>query len=205
MNGVVTKYEIPADLADFFADPPLLTNENRDTYFNLRSGLIETIRPTNTCEWLLTLDLVVLAWDIRRLAKQKASLVNMTWKQAICMILEAHTDGDSVARRLGAEDFARKYFSNEESRKETIEYLAILGFTEDDIAAQAAAVRLQELDILDRQLGRARLTSMAITRDIQHHRAAGSWKQAHQILALVDGLADSRPLAAAVERARPAS
>ena len=118
--------------------------------------------------------------------------MNMTWKQALCMILEAHTDGDPVERRLGAQELANQYFGSEKGRKDTIEYLAILGFTEDEIAAQAATLRLPELDILDRQLGRARLTSMAITRDIQHHRAAGLWKRTDEVLAIVDGTAGAR-------------
>ena len=44
MNEVVTKYDIPADLVDFFDDPPLLNNENRDAYFNLRKGIIRDDR-----------------------------------------------------------------------------------------------------------------------------------------------------------------
>src|SRR4030081_1543238 len=102
MNDVVSKYDIPADLVEFFADPPLLNNEDSAAYDKLRKGIIATIEPTNPFEWVLTLDLVDLAWEIRRLKKVKAELVNMTWKEALCMIIEAHTDGDPVARRLGA-------------------------------------------------------------------------------------------------------
>src|SRR5476651_1197146 len=130
-NEVVTRYEIPADLVDFFANPPLLNNENRDAYYKLRKSMIETIEPQNTCEWVLTMDLVDLAWEIRRAAKQKASLVNMTWKQALCMAIEGHADGNPVERRRGAQDIANQYFS-EKGRKDTIEYLAILGLTDDD-------------------------------------------------------------------------
>jgi hypothetical protein len=46
--------------------------------------------------------------------------------------------------------------------------------TEDAIAAQAMAVRLPELDVIDRQMERARATRLAIARDIVHHRVAGS-------------------------------
>ncbi len=77
----------------------------------------------------------------------------------------------------------------------------IPGFGEDAIAAQAATLRLPELDILDRQLGRARLTSMAITRDIEHHRVAGSWNRTDKVLSIVDGTAGSPPLEAPAERA----
>jgi hypothetical protein len=201
MNDVVSKYDIPADLVEFFADPPLLNNENRDAYYNLRNGIIATIKPTNTNEWVLTLDLADLAWDIRRLKNQKATLVNLIWKEALCMIIEAHSDGDPVARRLGAQELTNKYFSNEEGHQETLGWLAIQGFTEGAIAAQAATLRSPELEILDRQLGRARLTSMAITRDIQHHRAAGSWKRADEVLAIVDGTAGSPALEAPAGRA----
>ncbi len=113
MNDVVSKYDIPADLVEFFADPPLLNNENRAAYYYLRKGIIATIEPTNTIEWVLTLDLADLAWEIRRLKKVKAELVNMTWKEALCMIIEAHTDGDPVERRLGAQELTTKYFSEE--------------------------------------------------------------------------------------------
>jgi hypothetical protein len=201
MNEVVTKHEIPADLVDFFANPPLLNNESRNAYYNLRKGIIETIEPQNTCEWILTVDLLDLAWEIRRLAKQKASLVNMTWKQALCMILEAHADGDPLERRRGAQELANQYFS-EKGRKDTIGYLAIIGLTEDDIAAQAATLRQPELDLVDRQMERARVARMAIARDIEHHRVAGTWKKTHELLAIVDGTAGSPPPEAPAERAR---
>jgi hypothetical protein len=200
MNDVVSKYDIPADLVEFFADPPLLNNEDLAAYNNLRKGIIATIEPTNPFEWVLTLDLVDLAWEIRRLKKVKAELVNMTWKEALCMIIEAHMDGDPVARRLGAQELTTKYFS-EKGGKDAIGHLEIPGFGEDAIAAQAATLRLPELDILDRQLGRARLTSMAITRDIEHHRVAGSWNRTDKVLSIVDGTAGSPPLEAPAERA----
>jgi hypothetical protein len=199
MNEVVSKYDIPPDLVDFFDDPPLLNNESRNVYYKLRRSMIDTIAPKNTCEWILTIDLVYLTWELRGLAKRKAALVNLTWKQALCMIIEAHTDGNPAERRRGAQEQTNQYFSNEKGRKDTIEFLAILGFTEDAIAAQAATLRAPELDLLDRQMERARVARMAITRDIEHHRVAGSWMQPDDLLAIADGRVASTPIEAPTE------
>jgi hypothetical protein len=200
MNEVVSKYDIPPDLVDFFDDPPLLNNESRNVYYKLRRSMIDTIAPKNTCEWILTIDLVYLTWELRGLAKRKAALVNLTWKQALCMIIETHADGNPTQRRCGAQEQTNQYFSNEKGRKDTIEFLAILGFTEDAIAAQAATLRAPELDLLDRQMERARVARMAITRDIEHHRVAGSWMQPDDLLAIADGRVASTPIEAPTER-----
>jgi hypothetical protein len=113
----------------------------------------------------------------------------------------AHTGGNPVERLRGAQEITNQYFS-EKGRKDTIEYLAIIGLTEDDIAAQAATLRQPELDLVDRQMERARVARMAIARDIEHHRVAQTWKQTHDVLAIVDGTAGSTPVEATAERGR---
>jgi hypothetical protein len=55
-------------------------------------------------------------------------------------------------------------------------------------------LRLPELEVFDRQLERARVTRMAIARDLEHHRAAGSWKRPDELLQIVDAKAGSIPL-----------
>jgi hypothetical protein len=200
MNEVATKYTIPAELQRFFEKPPILINESRRDYDQVLWSTIEAIEPKNTFEWILLKDLVDLTWEIRRLGKDKAALTNMTWKEALRMILESLLDGDPEERRRVAQERANAYFT-EEGRAWVMTFLRTHELTEDAIAAQAMTLRLPELEIFDRQTERARVTRMAIARDIQHHRVAGSWKRPDDLLAIVDAKATSIPLSPSSDHA----
>jgi hypothetical protein len=191
--STATNYGIPADLKDFFAYPPMRIGENRRVYEQVLKGTIEAIEPENTCEWLLIKDLADLTWEIRRLAKDKAAIVNLTWKEALRMILESHLDGDTQERRSVAQVRADNYF-NEEGRNWVVEFLGKHGLMEDAIGTQAATLRLLELDIIHRQMERARVIRMATVRDIMHHRVAGSWRRPDDVLAIVEAWASVVPL-----------
>jgi hypothetical protein len=66
---------------------------------------------------------------------------------------------------------------------------------EDAIVAQATALGLPELDMLDRKIERARVSRMVILRDIEYHRVAGTWKMPNDLLKIVDAAAEPIPLA----------
>jgi hypothetical protein len=197
------KYAIPAELVGFFAYPPLRINENRHVYEQVRMGIIETIVPRNKFEWFLVLDLADLTCEIRRLGKDKAGIVNATWKEALRMILESLLDGDPQERRSVAQDRAEKYFT-EEGRNWIIEFLGKNELREDAIGAQAAAMRLPELDVIDRQMARARVSRMALVEDIMLHRVGGSWRQPDEVLTIVDTKASLVPLEPPTDQNAPA-
>jgi hypothetical protein len=193
MNEIATKHAIPAELQGFFEKPPILINESRRDYDQVLTGTIETIEPQNTLEWSLLKDLVDLTWELRRLGKAKAALMNTTWKDALRMILESHLEGDPDDRSYTAREFTDAYLTKD-GRDRVMKFLLKHELTEDAIAAQAMALRLPEIDIIDRQMERARVTRMAIARDLQYHRVAGSWKRPDDLLAIADAKASSIPL-----------
>jgi hypothetical protein len=160
----------------------------------VRTSTIEMIQPQNTLEWFLAKDIVDLTWEIRRLGKEKADLVNLTWEEALRMIIESHWEDEPGKRRHVAETQAHAYFMTKAGYDWVQGFLAKRKLTEDVIAAQAATLRLPELEVFDRQLERARVTRMAIARDLEHHRAAGSWKRPDELLQIVDAKAGSIPL-----------
>jgi hypothetical protein len=102
-------------------------------------------------------------------------------------------DGTLEERRRAAHDLARAC-STDEGRSAVQKILGSHNLTEDAVAAQAMAMRLPELDNFDQQMGRARVARMAMERDIQHHRAAGSWKKPDDLLKIIDAAAGSIPL-----------
>jgi hypothetical protein len=67
----------PSMLAEFkeFRHPCLLPGESRREFETIRRMIIDDIRPGTNIEWLWTLDLVDLSWEIlRRCLKQKTTL-----------------------------------------------------------------------------------------------------------------------------------
>jgi hypothetical protein len=185
-----TKYPIPAELQGFFDNPPILINERVDEYYQLRTGIIETIEPKNTYEWMWVKSLLTYTWEDRRLGKMKADLVNLTWREALRTILESLLPGDLAERCSVARECSEGYFGPEGCAR-VLTILTRHKLTEDAIAAQSLTLRLPELEVIDRQQHRAWLARIAIARDIVHHRIAGSWKRPEDVLAVVDARTSS--------------
>lgn len=57
---------IPAELEGFTHEPCLLPRESRREFETIRRMIIDDIRPKTNIEWLWTLDLVELSWEIHR-------------------------------------------------------------------------------------------------------------------------------------------
>jgi hypothetical protein len=197
---VKTNHNIPAELQGFFDNPPILLNESRDAYDQLRASIIETIEPKNTYEWMWVKSLLTYGWEERRLGKMKADLANLTWKEAVRNILESLLPGDLAERRRVARDCAEGFFGPE-GRERVMVILRRHKLTEDAIAAQSLTLRLPELEIIDRQLHRACLMRIAIARDIVDHRVAGSWKTPEDVLVTIDGRAGAIPLSPSSDQA----
>jgi hypothetical protein len=198
-----TEFTIPAGLQGYFRKPPLLISESRSDYDKMLNDTIIAFAPTNTFEWLLVKDIADLTWELRRLGKNKAGIVNLTWKEAINMIVASLLTGDQEERRRVAQERADVYFT-EEGQNWVLTLLAKHELTVDSIAAQATTLRLPELNILDRRMERIRVSRMAIARDISYHRVAGSWKGPEKILALVDAKVNSISLVPSSDSAVPA-
>jgi hypothetical protein len=197
---VKTNHNIPAELQGFFDNPPILLNESREAYDQLRASIIETIEPKNTYEWMWVKSLLTYGWEERRLGKMKADLVNLTWKEAVRKILESLLPGDLAERCRVARDRADGFFGPE-GRERVMTILKRHKLTEDAIAAQSLTLRLPELEIIDRQLQRACLLRIAIARDIIDHRVASSWKSPQDVLVTIDGRANAIPLSPSSDQA----
>jgi hypothetical protein len=178
-------YDFPGDLFPFFAKPPLRIHENSAMYQAVRASIIETIGPRNKYEWFLVDDIVNFTWEIRGLRRDKAATVNLTWNEALSHILEVHMDGDAQERSRIAQERASEYHTDP-GREWVVTFLVGRGLTEDAIAAHAAALRLPELDMIDRRIHRALVARMAIERDLVYNRIDGLWARPGDLLAVVD-------------------
>jgi hypothetical protein len=76
------------------AAPPLLPGENEGQYASLAARIVAGARPRDAIEELLTRDAIDLTWEILRLRRVKAGILNASMHQGV----------ESVMRRLGYGD-----------------------------------------------------------------------------------------------------
>src|ERR1700686_3350611 len=195
MNTISNEFSVPSEIAVFFKNPSILTSETPSEYEAVFASLANAIGPENTFEWLLFKDIVDLSWEIRRSGNSKAAIINMKWKEALHMIAESLLEGDEEERGRVAQELADQWFTNAQARASILELLQKHQLAEDAIVAQAMALGLVELDMLDRKIERARVSRTVIMRDIEHHRAVGTWKMPKDLLQIVDAVAEPIPLA----------
>jgi hypothetical protein len=89
---------IPLELKGFSEPSLLLPGENRQQFDIIRDMLIDEIRPQTNIEWLWTLDLIELSWEILRYRLLKQSVLHEYRYAAIKAIL-LRLDGAGVPAR----------------------------------------------------------------------------------------------------------
>jgi hypothetical protein len=78
---------IPAELSAYSEPSFLLPGENRQQFEIIRDMLIDEVRPQTNIEWLWTLDLVELSWEILRYRDLKQRILHEHRQSAIKAIL----------------------------------------------------------------------------------------------------------------------
>ena len=57
---------VPAEIADIFGHPPVLSTENRQAYDELMTQLTLEWKPRNITEWMFVRDITDISWEIFR-------------------------------------------------------------------------------------------------------------------------------------------
>ena len=57
---------VPAEIADVFGHPPVLSTENRQAYDELMTQLTLEWKPRNITEWMFVRDITDISWEIFR-------------------------------------------------------------------------------------------------------------------------------------------
>ena len=187
MNKITTTNSVfPPQIAWLFQKQPLLLGESRRDYDQVCKSLIRSIQPENHLEWLLVKQAVDYCWEIIRLSKFKAAIVNMTWREALQLVLETIVGGDEDERRRAVQEHVDGWYTTPEAQQATIKLLEKHLINTDDITAQAMALRLPELERIDRSLEKNRAGLNATLREIEHYRIAGIWKGGKDLQQIVD-------------------
>jgi hypothetical protein len=193
MSNETNVLVIPFGIAVFFKKPPLLVTESRQDYDAFFSAAVQAIAPMNGLEWIATGNYVNQQWDIRRQRQAKAGIINATRREAFRVVFESILP-EATDRVETAANMADRWFMNPDERPVLLQLLKMHDLDEDAISAQALAMRAPELEMIEREIHRLEVISMAQLREIEFHRRAPSWRAPKSQLQIVDGVAESIPL-----------
>jgi hypothetical protein len=143
------------------AGTPVLITECVDEFVALRERLYDEIAPKGIIEERWVDDLATVIWDIMRLLRIKAEILNGAFYQALQEILKqvwSEEFEDYLARERAIAELAWQWLGNDSDAKEKVAQL--LGqhqLDETAIEAESFRMRAEDLERLDFMLSRAEL------------------------------------------------
>src|SRR5216684_1557616 len=87
MSDLVRRLSTPNEIRAFMEQPSLLLGENQRDYEILRQMVIDDIQPRTNIEWLWTLDLIELSWEVLRYRRLKQKVLETSRAATIESIL----------------------------------------------------------------------------------------------------------------------
>ena len=152
--------------ARFFGPPPLIAGEDQAQYEAMRDQISAAVGPLDFLEEIWVNDVVNLVWETLRLRRLKAAIFSRPTQSA--------RPSNSVAD--GETRHVRKLVINWASREpdavaEVDEALAGAGLTIDEVMAEMFAVKIDEIERIDRMVAGAEARRNVALREIDRHRA----------------------------------
>jgi hypothetical protein len=134
---------------------PLLNSESVDEFEAMHEALASEIKPRGFIENMYVADISCIVWEILRLRRCKAVIINAGFCRALGHLLT------QVLRPPGqldysikheAEALALRWFSDQEAKKQVAELLGRFGLDESAIEAEAMRQSCSDLALFDRML-----------------------------------------------------
>src|SRR6516225_8268116 len=89
---------VPPHIQALFGNPPLVSTEDPNLYWDMLDRFAESIAPRNIIEWLWVKDIVDLSWEIARLRRYRAHQIERARdeKNASIEYTRKHADDPDV-------------------------------------------------------------------------------------------------------------
>jgi hypothetical protein len=179
---------VPAELTAF-SEPFLLPGESLRDYEVVRAIMIDEVRPESFIEWLWTLDLVEMSWEILRYRHLKNKILDAHRATAIEAILTG-VDGEGmpVEAMPMVRDQARRAAADwRNDRAAAVEIEARLersGFDAIDVNAETFAQARELFAMFDQLMHSAQNRRIGLLREISFRREFA--RRARRVARLVD-------------------
>jgi hypothetical protein len=134
---------------------PLLITESADEFDALRDAFEREIKPHGIIEQMYVNDISSIVWEILRLRRCKAVIINSAFRSALQDLLKQllrQPGQDEYQVEDEAEALAHAWFTDQEAKKRVSELLSRVKLDESAIEAEAIRRSSSDLDLLDRML-----------------------------------------------------
>ena len=148
------------------AAPPLMPGENEAQYTGLAARIVAGARPRDAIEELLARDVLDLTWEILRLRRIKAGIMNASMYQGVEKVMDDLGYDDTV-------DASKSWAAGDKrERKEVTRALAAAGLSMDEVTATTWELNLETFERIERLLSGAEVRRNNALREIDRHRSA---------------------------------
>jgi hypothetical protein len=160
-----TNPSAPAAMA-LLAPPPLIAGENAESYNDLLARISGTLQPADILEEIWVRDVVDLVWDAFRLRRLKAHLLKSAAHEGMAKLI-----GPLLDWNLTTQTSRRWAIGHEEAVKTVKTTLAAAGMDMNSVMARTLALKIHEVERIDRMTMAAEARRNAVLREIERHRA----------------------------------
>jgi len=179
----------PKELKKFFDDPPLVGDERREDYENLFATIAMTVKPDDAIEWMYLGDVVNLTWEIRRMRRIKAGMINSSLEKSRTHRLRTAAYLEELSEDEELTEAEEEEAEEEEEEEEEEEGEAE---SEDPAALLAEAYCYSSntfgyIDAIDRQTASAEMRRNSALRELAWHSEARARKLDKASREIIDG------------------
>jgi hypothetical protein len=150
--------------ARFFGPPPLIAGEDQAQYEMMRDQISAAVRPLDFLEEIWVNDVVNLVWETQRLRRLRAALLLAAAPEGVDRILRA---SDPFFGQNVAADWA----SLQPGAMKIVDAALAASLTMDAVMAQTLALKIDEVERIDRMVASAEARRNIALREIDRHRA----------------------------------
>src|SRR5439155_22100431 len=104
--------------------PALTITESADDYDSLVKSLQQAISPRGFIEQMYVADIIAVVWEIVRVRRCKAALINIAFRAALKnLLIQFWKDPDEIAPYQEAEALAFEWFTDPKARRQVAEII----------------------------------------------------------------------------------
>jgi hypothetical protein len=149
------------------AHSPLIPGENAESYNDLLARISGTLQPSDILEEIWVRDVVDLVWDAFRLRRLKAHLLKAAAHEGMAQLIGPLLDWNLTGQ------ISRRWAIGHEEAVNTVKTtLAAADMDMDSVMARTLALKIHEIERIDRMTMAAEARRNAVLREIERHRAS---------------------------------
>jgi hypothetical protein len=157
-----------SEVAGVFADAPLIIGEDPADYAQLTAKVLAVVRPGDFIEEMFARDVIDLFWEVTRLRRLKAGLLDANRGKGVKEILKSLRSADDEDNQGLAVSWTA---GDKIARDGVAELLAAAGLSVEAVMGQTLSLSIDSIERIDRMIASAEARRGNALREIDRHRA----------------------------------